>query len=327
MIRTETRVVLVDAVVTDKKGNYVADLGRKDFKVLEDGKEQVLKSFSFEADPSSPLAGQKHYLVLFFDNSHMDAGGQMRARQAAGKFIDANAGPNRLMAVVNYGGTLEIAQNFTTDADRLKQVVSGVRFSVGPSFGNYGNRNSLLALNTLAKNLADVPGRKILVLLTGGFAATGELLPDITAAIAMCNKSNVAIYPIDVGGLATGMPDITQPGPWRPRRRWRPRADGIQPLRREPLRFPRCHGGCLSRRPAAGRIQRRRGPGSGSGPGRRLQERRGNRRRYAGKSGRQPAHKSRWRHRPCARLGHRNRFHWPRQHRKRRRRDGISTIP
>jgi hypothetical protein len=91
-------------------------------------------------------------------------------------------------------------------------VVSGVKFNVGPSFGNYGNRNSLLALTALAKNLAEVPGRKILVLLTGGFPVTGELQPDIAAAIATCNKSNVAVYPIDVGGLATTMPDITQPG-------------------------------------------------------------------------------------------------------------------
>src|SRR5271157_4096041 len=128
VIRTEARVVLVDAVVTDKQGHYVGDLARKDFKVFEDGKEQILKSFSFEADPSSPLAGQKHYLVLFFDNSHMDAAGQMRARLAAAKFIDANAGPNRLMAVVNYNCMLEISQNFTADADRLRQVVSGVRF-------------------------------------------------------------------------------------------------------------------------------------------------------------------------------------------------------
>ena len=211
VIRTETRVVLVDAVVTDKKGKYVADLARKDFKVLEDGKEQTLKSFSFEADPSSPLAGQKHYMVLFFDNSHMDAGGQMRARQAAAKFVDANAGPNRMMAVVNYSGTLEITQNFTSDADRLKQVVSGVKLNVGPSFGNYGTRNSVLALDSFARKLADVPGRKILVLLTGGFVASGELLPDITATIATCNKGNVAVYPIDVGGLSSGMPDLSQP--------------------------------------------------------------------------------------------------------------------
>src|SRR5581483_11311275 len=97
VIKTETRVVLVDAVVTDKKGNYISDLAQKDFKVYEDGKEQVIKSFAFEADPNSPMANQKHYLMLLFDNSHMDSAGQMRARDAAKKFVDANSGPNRMM--------------------------------------------------------------------------------------------------------------------------------------------------------------------------------------------------------------------------------------
>src|ERR1039457_6926975 len=41
VIRSETRVVLVDAVVTDKKGNYIHGLTAKDFKVLEDRKEQT----------------------------------------------------------------------------------------------------------------------------------------------------------------------------------------------------------------------------------------------------------------------------------------------
>src|SRR5580658_5287386 len=112
VIKTETRLVVVDAVVTDKKDNYVKDLKQKDFKVFEDGKDQPIKTFSYEADPMSPLNNQKHYLVLFFDNSSMNLADQQRARQAAEKFIDKNAGPNRLMAVVNYGGSLEVAQNF-----------------------------------------------------------------------------------------------------------------------------------------------------------------------------------------------------------------------
>ena len=58
VIRTETKQVLVDAVVTDKKGNYVRDLEQKSFKVAEDGKAQTIKSFSYEADPASP-AGQR----------------------------------------------------------------------------------------------------------------------------------------------------------------------------------------------------------------------------------------------------------------------------
>src|SRR5471032_3277033 len=118
LIKTETRLVLVDAVVTDKKGQYVADLEGKNFKVWEDNKEQTVKTFSFSADPVSPASSQKRYLVLFFDNSTMDFGEQVQARKAAAKFIDSNTGPNRLLAIVNYGGTLQIAQ---------KQVVSGIK--------------------------------------------------------------------------------------------------------------------------------------------------------------------------------------------------------
>src|SRR4051794_21457610 len=130
VFRSETRLVPVDVVVQDKKGNYIHDLEQKDFKIWEDNKEQQIRNFSFEADPNSPLAQQKKYLVLFFDLSTMNVGDQMQARQAAGKFIDANAGPNRLMAIANFGGALQIAQNFTDDIERLKQVVSGVKTSV-----------------------------------------------------------------------------------------------------------------------------------------------------------------------------------------------------
>jgi len=219
VIRTETRLVLVDTVVTDKKGAYVHDLVLKDFKVWEDNKEQSIKSFSFEADPASPAGNQKRYLVLFFDNSTMNPGDQIRARQAAAKFIDNNAGPNRLMAVVNFGGSVQIAQNFTADADRLKQVVSGVKSSavspnvevasigmprLGGAAADYGARSVVLALRSLAKNLAGVPGRKTLILFTAGFPLNSEIRSEVTAAIDACNKANVAIYPIDVRGLTGG---------------------------------------------------------------------------------------------------------------------------
>ena len=48
IIQSETRLVLVDTVVTDKKGNYLRDLTQKDFKVFEDNKEQTIVSFSHE---------------------------------------------------------------------------------------------------------------------------------------------------------------------------------------------------------------------------------------------------------------------------------------
>src|SRR5271168_5074843 len=101
VIRAETRLVLVDTVVTDKKGNYVRDLAQTDFKVWEDGKEQTLTSFSFEQNSGSGPQ-QPHYMVLFFDNSTMDMGDQAKARDAAAKFIDANAGPDRLIAIAEF---------------------------------------------------------------------------------------------------------------------------------------------------------------------------------------------------------------------------------
>src|SRR5580698_10376317 len=140
VLRVEPNAVLVDAVVTDKKGNYVRDLKQKDFKVWEDNKEQTIKSFSFEADPASPLNNQPRYMVLFFDNSTMNFGDQALARKAAVSFIDANAGPNRQMAIVNYSGALQITQNFTSDVERLKAIVAGTKIAMGPSPNDPLNR-------------------------------------------------------------------------------------------------------------------------------------------------------------------------------------------
>jgi VWFA-related protein len=223
VFRAESRLVLVDAVATDKKGNYIRDLTQKDFKVWEDGKEQAITSFSFEENTGSSNS-QPRYMVLFFDNSTMDFGDQAKARDAAAKFIDANAGPGRLIALADFGGTVKISQNFTSDAQRLKQVVMGLKTSAVspnadpvtvaslgvpplpvPALGNaeadFGIHSVLLALRSLAKDLSTVPGRKTLVMLTSGFPLTPEYESEVTAVIDTCNKSNVAIYPIDVRGL------------------------------------------------------------------------------------------------------------------------------
>ena len=245
LIKAQTRLVLVDTVVTDKKGNYIRDLAAKDFKVWEDNKEQAITSFSFEEETGSPATSPKRYLVLFFDNSTMDASDQVRARQAAAKFIDANSGPNHLMAIVDFGGSVQIAQNFTTDADRLKQVVSGLKTSAvspnappplpvqvaslgTPSLGtppgmpnlsnseaDFGIQTAMLALRSLARNLSTVPGRKTLIMLTAGFPLTSEHMSELTAVIDACNKANVAVYPIDVRGLVAAMPSGAQMQPLR----------------------------------------------------------------------------------------------------------------
>jgi len=228
VIKKESKLVLVDSVVTDKKGNYVRDLAQNDFKVFEDNKEQPVSTFSTGADAATQANGQRRYLILFFDNSTMAAPDQIQARSAATKFIAANAGPDRLMAVVDFGGSLRIVQNFTANADVLRAAVSGVKSSsVDPnapapgapvtvastglsSLGNaeadFGARSMLLAVRSLAKNLRTIPGRKMVVLFSGGFPLTQENQSELTATINACNKSNVAVYALDARGLVATAP-------------------------------------------------------------------------------------------------------------------------
>ncbi len=234
-IKSETRAVRVDVVVTDKKGNYVHDLKAEDFKVYEDNKQQPIVNFSFGVNPSAPASAQRRYLVLFFDNSTMAFSDQPQARAAAAKFIDQNAGPNRVMAVVQFGGSIRIVQNFTADPARLKKVVETIGTSAvssnaetstigpgvngdpsaGPSSAgsamldrtmmNFGAQSLLLAIRNMAQSLASIPGRKSMILFTSGFAITPERQSELTATIDVCNKANVAVYPLDVRGISTPM--------------------------------------------------------------------------------------------------------------------------
>ena len=209
---SDSRLVLIDSIVTDKKGAYIGDLTQKDFKVREDGKEQMLTSFSYLADGAPAIDGQKHYLVLLFDNSTVPQTDQHYARDAAIKFIGSNAGPNRLMSAVEFDGNLRVTQNLTDDVERLKQAVTGAKFSVAsasaPFVLNRGNRSGNdpakalpIALGNLAKGLAKVPGRKTVVLFSEGLSVNHDL---IKPAIEECNRSNVAIYPVDIRALSGG---------------------------------------------------------------------------------------------------------------------------
>jgi VWFA-related protein len=230
VLRAESRVVRVDVIVTDKKGNYIHDLTAKDFHVFDNNQEQSIVNFSYGSSTGPSGTPDRRYMVLFFDDSSMDIGDQARARDAAKKFIDANAGPDRVMAVVDFTGALRIIQNFTADATRLKQAAASTKTSaVSPNVsdptiadasvpGNFGGgalpdaqadfgvHTLLLGIRSLAKNLANVPGRKSVVLFTAGFPLSPEAQSELTATISACNQANVAIYPLDVRGLIAVAP-------------------------------------------------------------------------------------------------------------------------
>ena len=90
VIKTETKLVLVDTVVTDKKGAYIHDLELKNFRVWEDNKEVTVKSFSFEmrlyeTDSMTHCATQKTVEVCFDTEKRASAHfpGDIHAKLAA----------------------------------------------------------------------------------------------------------------------------------------------------------------------------------------------------------------------------------------------------
>ena len=202
-IRTETRVVLVDTIVTDKHGEYVHGLAAKDFRLWEDNKEQTILSVALEKGAAT---SRPRYLVLFFGG--MEDSDRIAVRQAVSGFIDANEEANRRIAVVSYNGGLRIGQNFTHDAGRLKEAVKGAISSTAVL-------DTTRALGSLARSLGDLPGRKAIVFLRGGLPQSAIQRAELTAAIDSCNKSDVAVYPVDVRprsaiGSGTGVRAVSQ---------------------------------------------------------------------------------------------------------------------
>ncbi len=219
VIQTETREVLVDAIVTSKNGAYVSDLAAKDFHISQDGKEQTIRGFSLE---STSANAQPRSLVLFFDETSMEPRDQVAARQAAAAFIDAEAAPNHRIAIVAFDGVTHIAQGFTDNAGRLKDALNQTSFhGLAPSAADsdqshdpdralhdrltgrggtglanaFGTRNMIRALGDLAKSLGVLPGRKIVVLFTGTLSADAR--SEDRDAVDAASKSGVAFYGLD----------------------------------------------------------------------------------------------------------------------------------
>src|SRR5580658_3812328 len=177
-IRTETCVVLVDTIVTDKQGDYIHGLTAKDFRVFEDNKEQAIQSVVLE---KGAVASRPHYLVLFF--APMQAAERMVARRAVSGFIDANAEENRKIAVASFNGEMRIGQNFTGDAVRLKTAVNVAMSSeMTTGITDSSALDTIRALGNLARSLGTLQGRKTIVFVNGGLSQSSVQKAELNAA-------------------------------------------------------------------------------------------------------------------------------------------------
>jgi VWFA-related protein len=134
--------VEVDAVVSDRNGEFVRGLTADDFEIFEDGKPQPISAFSMvdipltrqprplyspdaiEPDVKSndrPFDGRIYVMVV--DDLHTDLAQTPRVRAAARQFIEQHLGGNDLMAVVHTAGATDANQEFTASKRLLLAAV------------------------------------------------------------------------------------------------------------------------------------------------------------------------------------------------------------
>lgn len=130
-LHVQAREVLLPVTVRDKHGALVTTLQKADFTLTEDGRPQVIKSFTRETD--LPFA-----LGLLVDTSRSVSGAMEQERKAAGKFVDQmlpdpTAAPARPAAhpathqdqafLLHFDREVELLQDFTASREKLHHEI------------------------------------------------------------------------------------------------------------------------------------------------------------------------------------------------------------
>lgn len=219
VVKTNTRLVVVDVVVTDSKGQPVSGLESIDFNVLENGAPQKISNFSFQhpeeisgtgAPPAPnvftnvPAKKNSSLNVILLDELNGEFTSRAHALDELMKYLDS-APPIQPTAIYVMEQKLKLLHDFSTDAKALREVLVGLKPRVAPhvdtvyaaasaftqkgSFqtGDVDIQMTLRNLNSLAQSLAGYPGRKNLIWLSEAFPV--DLFPDLRGQGAYMARS------------------------------------------------------------------------------------------------------------------------------------------
>ena len=227
-LRTNTRLVVVDVVASDSRGQLITDLTASDLSVLEDGKTQKVSNFTFHPPGKTEVALNGHLPanvvtnapsfqasslnVMLLDTLNGDFAEHAYVKDQLLKYL-SRAQLVRPLALFAMEDHLVMLHDFTTDTMALKRVVEKFtpparnnnaetvqsRASAFTTHGDFHSSDrdigtTLNQLNALAKTLAGYPGRKNLIWLSESFPI--NLFPDstangVSAICTSCGKGQV----------------------------------------------------------------------------------------------------------------------------------------
>ncbi len=273
VVRINTQLVQIDAVVTDHKGVHVEDLTGDDFELLVDGKKQSLSYIKMmklaaakkpEAEtpkgsnaaaspvgmPTKELAPKdvRRTIAFVVDDLGLSFESTYFAREAIKKFVSEQMEEGDLVGIIRTGRGLGMLQQFTNDKRILGTAVDRLSWNpfsrnMMPNFsGNDPNDfrsedakaadaraearaedfretvfsvGTLGSLNFVIRGLGELPGRKMVILISDGFRLFGrernndQVLQNLRRLTDLANRSSVVVYSIDAKGLQTLMPDAS----------------------------------------------------------------------------------------------------------------------
>jgi Ca-activated chloride channel homolog len=180
-LRVSVRLVNVFTTVTDSHGAPVANLGKDDFKVTEDGLVQSVRVFDRESE--LPLS-----IVMEVDTSPSTERDFKLEVLSAKRFARQIMRPVDRLAVYQVTEHVDQLTPFTPDLRRIERGIDNLR--VGPGTSIYD------AIFLGSEALMDREGRKVLVLITDGGDTTSKA--DYNAALRRAQQSEAIVYSIIV---------------------------------------------------------------------------------------------------------------------------------
>src|ERR1044072_3395742 len=152
VVRINTNLVQVDAVITNKSGKAGPDLKPEEIEILEDGRQQKITHFSYnvtqtraaptetvsapESKPLGPMPTQRikpeevrRTIALVVDDLGLSFQSTYQVRRALKKFVDEQMQPGDLVAIIRTSGGMGALQQFTADKRQLYAAVERVKWN------------------------------------------------------------------------------------------------------------------------------------------------------------------------------------------------------